>query len=386
MNYFTLQLWQEDSPPVFSAGVACFLAGAAISPLIAIPFLPKGNHDALYGNLAQTVAMPVSSNNHNVSVGVSEPGYFNDTMRTNAFSDLGAPFGPRADALTNSTFSESLKNDSIGVLANNTFGNIPSVLGHPMRDLYFVMMAFGLFSALFVTSGSLWSSQVGLAAKELSESRKEDPIVGTGLSRIFVIIFCLLYQVLIIGLEVLFIGLIPSYMVEELGGSPQDGTLITSIFWGIYTVVAIVGVGLAHYLTPSTILLFDNVILTAGAAILLCGSQNSTLVLIGTAVLAVGYGPVYATIFLWGDHYISLTRKLTGVFVAAPELGGVIMPVIGGQFFSKYPGSLMVMAVILSVLSDVMFVLTESIAFPLQQKTQEAKFGWRQTKGYDTIK
>jgi fucose permease len=323
-NYFIVKIWGEGSPAPLAATICCFIIGATVSPLIAIPFL-SANVNA-------------STNNSETSVVGT-----NDSDVTSIHWD----------------FRRDVK----------------------IEALYFILMVIACVSGLGLASGSALIRRTGdtLTAKDTKQNKPE-AIISQGFVQILVISLMFLFIMVIIGLELNFYGMVAPYIILDLHGTEQEGTLMVSYFWGIYSIFSILGIPTFYYFTPSTLLLVNLVFMTVANIVLVACDQTWKTLWIGTTLLSMAFGTTYSGVFNWGDFYLDLSHQVSAVLVAGGQLGSVVVPLVTGPSFAAEPFALMKITLICAVICDVLFVLIEVIAYPSIRIHRPTSLGLRKLR------
>ncbi|XP_064636577.1 sodium-dependent glucose transporter 1B-like [Lineus longissimus] len=353
-NYFIMDLWGESSPAILAAVIGCFIIGATVSPLIAIPFLPAE--------------------------------HFNRTNRAGTFS--GAKH-------FNSTIIET--NTTNGSNVDVAYGiEWDSRRNVHIETLYFIIMVIACVSGLCLACGSALVSHFGQDRGESSPHTKveneqkketETSIVPKGSSYIFIVCLMFLFIMVLIGLELNFYGMVAAYIVLGMNGTKQEGTLMVSYFWGIYAVFSTVGIVTSNFFTPSTLLLVNLALITVANIFLVSSAPTWVTLWVGTTVLSIGFGSTYAGVFIWSNFYLKLSHKVSAALVAGGQVGTCLVPIITGYFFAKDPFSLMKITMVCALICDVLFVLVEVVVYRYVRGTRPTSLGLRKLRetGYDNL-
>jgi fucose permease len=305
--YFIVKIWGEDSPGPLTAATSSFILGAAISPLIALPFLSE---------------RPT-----------------NTSIRYSAETEV------------------ALANASNGVITSSDFRRDKKI-----ETLYFILMGITCVIGIGMALGSALVSRSGESLTK-EETRTGDAIITKGSIKIILIILMCVFIMMIIGLEINIYGMLAPYIILGLHGTEQEGTIMVSYLWGIYAVFSLSGIAAYHYFTPSTILLANLVLMiVANVVLVVCDPTWKTL-WIGSTLLSVGFAGTYGGVFLWADFYLDLSHQVSAVLVVGSQLGSVVVPLVTGPLFAADPFSLMKITLICVIICAVLFVLVEVIAY-----------------------
>ena len=185
--------------------------------------------------------------------------------------------------------------------------------------------------------------------------RAERPPVSTGAFAL-VCLFFFLY----VGGEVTFAGWLATYAEAiELGGE-QGPALLTSVFFGGFTLGRVVAVAATRTMPLATVLL-GSAVLSVVAVLALALSGESAMVWVCTGVLGVVMGPQFASMLAFGDQRLQLNGASTSLLVAASGLGGLVPPVLTGWVLDRHGAEVMPWAVLaVGVLSTAVLVAVVS--------------------------
>lgn len=183
--------------------------------------------------------------------------------------------------------------------------------------------------------------------------------------QIQLLILLFIFFFLYVGMEITYGGLLLTFVVDELGWSKAQGSLITSVFYGSFAAARGLGIFLAKCLSPTMILILDLVLTTLGmAAMLICMQFNTSMIWYLNVVLGVGMASIFPTGVTWAEQYLDLTGKATASFVVGSALGEMLLPAFTGFMFEqKGPMWLLYILTGCALFSIVIYIIMQNLAF-----------------------
>ena len=153
-----------------------------------------------------------------------------------------------------------------------------------------------------------------------------------------------LFFMLYVGTEVSFGGYLYSHTVKscDLQFSQHDGALITSVFWGMFSVGRFIAIPLSTRISPRTMVIKDLIGSLTAAVLMFALKHNPTVLWLGAGL----FGLSMASVFPSGYHYVetcmSLSNAATSLLVVGSALGEMLIPLLVGTLFDhRGPDSLL---------------------------------------------
>ncbi len=195
-----------------------------------------------------------------------------------------------------------------------------------VRQAYWVVAALMLPLALFVLSQSSPRAQHTPVTANTQTSHPTNPVA--------IIILIAVFFYLIVAGE----GSIFSWIFNfGKGLNMNDATAaqLSQVFFGLFTAGRLAAIPLATRLSPRAMLLI-NIIGSLVACVLLgIGLTFPILIWIGTGLFGLCIAPLFASTLSFAEQHIKITGRVTGIFLAAANLGIMTVPPIIGQFFES---------------------------------------------------
>jgi FHS family Na+ dependent glucose MFS transporter 1 len=172
------------------------------------------------------------------------------------------------------------------------------------------------------------------------ESRTDAPVVSRAAFAL-VCVFFFLY----VGGEVTFAGWLATYAEAiDLGGA-QGPALLTSLFFGGFTLGRVAAVAATRRMRLDTLVVGSGV-LSVVAVLALALAGDTVMVWVCTAAFGFVMGPQFASMLAFGDQRLRLNGASTSLLVAASGLGGLVPPVITGWVLDRNGAEVMPWAVL----------------------------------------
>ncbi len=206
----------------------------------------------------------------------------------------------------------------------------PLIIGYAMGQTGSVAVAYWSLAALLIPGIVLLlilpSPPIAAHAREQSGSLRVHR------KTIFLVAGLLFATV---GAEVGLGNWIYTYSITLQIADDAGAALLTSAFWGAFTLGRLLGIPLAARLAPASILLLCIAGCTAGAALALLQPDARGLIWSATIVSGLAVAPMFATILALAGEHMPITGKATGWLFVGSSTGGMSIPWIVGQLFES---------------------------------------------------
>ncbi len=240
----------------------------------------------------------------------------------------------------------------------------PLILAQTISSSHNIILGYRVM-ALMIIPIIIWiwrlpSPSAPLTTKHMSDERMPDQ-TSTPWLVLIISVFLFLY----VGVEVGFSGWIFTYALTLGLATETSAALLTSAFWGTFTLARIFSIPLATRVRPKTAILIG---LTGGLTCiaLIIVKPSSVLALwLGTLGLGASIAAIFPSAISFAENRVQLTGQRTRWFFAGGGLGGMILPWLLGKFFGHF-GALMVIRLLIvdAILAMILF-----IAILLQEKS-----------------
>lgn len=137
---------------------------------------------------------------------------------------------------------------------------------------------------------------------------------------------------------------------------PTGAALLTSTFWGSFTLGRLLGVPISTRAQPEQILLFDLLgCLTSVAGVILF-PESQTMLWLGTIGAGMFMASFFPTMFALAGKRMTITASVTGWFMVGGGLGAMFFPWLIGQLIESLNASAMTNVVMLALIGDLMLL------------------------------
>lgn len=161
-----------------------------------------------------------------------------------------------------------------------------------------------------------------------------------------------------VGAEVGFGNWIYTYAVTQQVIDASGAALLTSAFWGAFTLGRLLGIPLAARMAPQLILLLCLAGCALASAVALLMPQAVNVVWLTTIASGLAVAPMFATVLSLAGSRMPITGRATGWFFIGSSAGGMTIPWVIGQLFeSAGPTSVYVVALANLALGLVVYTL-----------------------------
>ncbi len=154
---------------------------------------------------------------------------------------------------------------------------------------------------------------------------------------------------LYVGAEASFSGWIFSYAVALGLATEAVAAILTSVFWGAFTIGRLLSIPLAARLRPRTILVGDLLGAALGAALLLVWRDFQPAVWLGTALAGLCMASIFPTVLTLAERRMAITGKVTSAFFVGANLGAMTLPWLIGQLFTAVSPAATMVAILVDL-------------------------------------
>lgn len=168
---------------------------------------------------------------------------------------------------------------------------------------------------------------------------------------------------LYVGMELVYGGWIASYAVSVGYGDAAAAAVLTSAFWGSFTVGRLIAIPIGARVRPKIIMYADLLGVMLFSIFILVGGNSAAVLWIGTLGIGFSMASMFATMISFAETRMRITGKVTSFFLAGSSIGGMTLPFLVGQLFGVVGPNAMVWAVLLTaIMSAIMFALINAFA------------------------
>ena len=146
-------------------------------------------------------------------------------------------------------------------------------------------------------------------------------------------------------------GWIYTYVLEMNIASPQAAGILTSVFWGTFTLTRLFLIPVSARVHPRVLLwsALLGSLLTIGLMLLF--PSNSIIIWVGTILLGITSSPMFASMMAFAEKNLNLTGRINSFFIVGLSLGFLVVPWLVGQFFESVGPSVMFSMLFITLLA-----------------------------------
>lgn len=214
--------------------------------------------------------------------------------------------------------------------------------------------------ALLVLPLLVWHLRVPSPAHPVAEAAGEEsrPAMYWPL-----VILIAVYFFLYVGMEIAFGGWIASYAVAVGYGDVAAAAVLTSVFWGALTVGRLISIPIGTRLRASTILWIDFIACAGFVVLMLLGHGETWALWIGTFGVGLAMASMFPTMISYAETRMSITGKVTSIFLTGSSIGGMTLPLFTGLLFESAGPQIMLWVVLVTtVLTALSYVAVTVVA------------------------
>jgi FHS family Na+ dependent glucose MFS transporter 1 len=163
--------------------------------------------------------------------------------------------------------------------------------------------------------------------------------------------------VLYVGGEAGYGAWIYTYAFTLRFGTEVTAAYLTSAFWGSFTIGRLVGIWISTRARPMTILILDFVGCLISLALILFFQQSSIMLWTGTILFGISQASIFPTFLTLAEERMHVTGTIAGLFLVGAGMGGMILPWLIGQGFTRAGASAMMIMIFISVILNLLMLL-----------------------------
>jgi FHS family Na+ dependent glucose MFS transporter 1 len=111
----------------------------------------------------------------------------------------------------------------------------------------------------------------------------------------------------------------------------QSSVLLTSLYWGSFTVSRLISIPLATRIKPRQIVIYDIAGSLIGLGMIFLFPGQSALLWIGTIILGASVASLFPTMLTYAEGLLKMSGKVTSIFFISGSVGSILLPWVIGQ-------------------------------------------------------
>ena len=138
------------------------------------------------------------------------------------------------------------------------------------------------------------------------------------------------------GVEDAFPGMASTFSVEKLKWTTQQGSLITSVYFGTMAATRLGLIFAVKILAPE-VLLFGHLVILIGSmvALIFAIDYGDIVMLVCTALFGLGQASIFASSFTWISRHIEMTGQITSLTTIGYFSGTMMFPPLIGALIQR---------------------------------------------------
>ena len=242
----------------------------------------------------------------------------------------------------------------VDVGCNSLLFRIPDIkVGPAMNGLHF-FFGLGSFLAPLLLVGSLQINngiQLGywglglfslliliqfVGLKEPSSPIKDTPEpakdkLNQGLNRNLLIWVIILFFFAFVGVEVGYGDWLSTYSIQTGLAAETTAVLLTSTYWGAFTISRLISIPLAIKIKPKYLLTADVLGALIGLGLVFLFPEQSALLWVGTIILGFSIASLFPLMLTFAETMMPMTGKITSRFFIGGSIGSIFLPWVIGR-------------------------------------------------------
>lgn len=153
----------------------------------------------------------------------------------------------------------------------------------------------------------------------------------TSPNRSLLILVIALFFFAFVGVEIGFGDWVYTYILQMGLGDERAAVLLTSVYWGAFTLGRLISIPLASYLIPRKLVLGNLLGAFIGLGLVLIFPENPTAVWSGTIILGLSLASMFPTMLTLAENLMPMTGKINSRFFISGSIGSMIVPWLIGR-------------------------------------------------------
>ena len=205
--------------------------------------------------------------------------------------------------------------------------------------------------AMLVVPVAIWFTRLPSPSIE-HETRRAENIKTNSL--LLVLIAALLF--IYVGVETGYGNWIFTYATRLQLADATGAALLTSTFWGAFTLGRLLGVPISTRVKPGMILLVDLIGCTASVIGVVFYPESQIILWTSTIFAGLFMASIFPTALALAGQYMTITAQVTGWFLIGAGLGAMLFPWLVGQLIEPFGTEIMTRIVLASLVVDLVLL------------------------------
>ena len=300
-----IRIWKQKAGPLLQAIYLFFICGTMLAPQIARPFLSPHHRDS---NLTSDLT------NH---------------------SHLNMPQNMTQLSVSNLPNNVSYNNVTIVVLKQSVLTAVSEDVYHTKIHFAFILVAC-YECLLLVFTVILWgmdSFKLGIEKNHVANCHTQENDSNVCFKFMLVFAFST-FNFLVVGSDLNFGALIMTFSVKYLNWTKNQGTIITTLYYGAQVLGRAIAIPITKYVKPQyyvSVNLFLSLISVVLTAIFV--NSHDIVIWIACIVYGLTVTGLYPAMIQWLNTFVTVNGMINGLVMAGIPLGFMVFPALSGWLF-----------------------------------------------------
>jgi len=196
-------------------------------------------------------------------------------------------------------------------------------------------------------------------------SQADDQLTGKPklINRTTIIWVIAIFFFAFVGVEVGYGDWLSAYSIKAGLADQQAAILLTSTYWGAFTISRLISIPLATRIKPKKILLADVAGSVLGLGMVFLFPDRSEILWLGTVILGFSVASLFPTMMTFAEGLLPMTGKVTSIFFVSGSVGSIFLPwLIGRSVEDLGPNFIIQVLFVTLLLAAVVFVVLMQVS------------------------
>ena len=164
-------------------------------------------------------------------------------------------------------------------------------------------------------------------------SQADDQLTGKAnlINRTTIIWVIAIFFFAFVGVEVGYGDWLSAYSIKAGLADQQAAILLSSTYWGAFTISRLISIPLATRIKPKKILLADVAGSVLGLGMVFLFPDRSEILWLGTVILGFSVASLFPTMMTFAEGLLPMTGKVTSIFFVSGSVGSIFLPWLIGR-------------------------------------------------------
>lgn len=160
-----------------------------------------------------------------------------------------------------------------------------------------------------------------------------------------------------VGVEIGYGDWLSTYSITSGLAVERTAILLTSTYWGAFTLSRLISIPLATRIRPKMILMMDMVGSLIGLGLIFLFPRITTFLWLGTIILGFSVASLFPTMLTFAESILPMTGRVTSIFFVSGSVGSIILPWLIGRSVENLGPNIIIQALFLTLILAGLFFL-----------------------------